>query len=290
MPIYQHSPRIGLGNRRLAIRPVDPDPRAPNDHSPKIGVGQGRPAGRDNRSKPRIGVGPGKVVSQGGKPPKPGEKPPAFAPPVDPRDDQYWLDVTQLTFNKDLQLQGLNTQGVFDSTAHDLALLNRSQQEPLEVQRLREQANVGGSIYSTATQEDLGQLGKQQFAQKADIENAYNRALADRALQEQGIKGQYGIDQQQALATATARAAANELNRPGPPVNAKYKSPKQQGKSYDIPHQKDIQKIHSTQKALRKRVGTLKERRSGATEAQRKAINARIKRINAKRKYLSRFS
>jgi hypothetical protein len=258
-------------SRRLGLRKVNQDPRPPNE--PRHRVDRARRA-RDNRNK------------------KPQSQPQInTAGPVDPRDDQYWRDYTQLNFNKDLNLSQLNTEDVYANTAYQAALQRRSFDEPLEVQRMREQANVGGTIYSTAHQENLGLLGQEQFQTRSDLENAYNQALADRALQRQGIQGQYNLDTQNAFAAGAARASQEELQRPAPYLPPPtFPAPHEQNKGYNLPHQKDLQRITAARQALRKRVGLLQTKRGRSdSSAQREALARRIRSINKKRQYLSKF-
>lgn len=216
------APVYGLSRRRrTGIPRVNQNPRPPNEQKPRIGI-SGNTAVSSSRDRQRnVGTSQGNF----GKPP-PTQNPgapasssgPAFAPPVDPRDARYWNDVAQINFNRDQSLAALNSQGVFDQQAYEQALLQRTQAEPLEVQREREAANAAGAIYSTATQEDLGQLAKQQFLTRADLSGTYNQSVTQRALQQQQLQGQSAFDIQNAYFAAAQRAAEAEANRPAPAV------------------------------------------------------------------------
>jgi hypothetical protein len=206
---------------------VDPNPRPPNE--PKYGLRQNQPAGSrigvsgNQKAHAGIGVAKNKALktkANGGATPAAssptGGGSTVFAQPVDPRDSQYWRDLAQLNFNKDIGLQRFGTEDVQDKIRNERELADRKYQDPREVQHLREGANVGGRIYSTATQEDLGNLAQQQFQAKAGIEEAYRNAIANRAMERNELTKGYNLGVGNIYSEAVDRALAKELERAGP--------------------------------------------------------------------------
>ena len=290
LPRGQKKRAIGVGPK------VNPNPRPPNEPRARARFEASKVHQLQKRiHQRRLEAQKKKQQQQTKKPttatPTPGQ--PTFAPPTDPRDEQYWTDYAQLNFNKDLALRQYGEQDVADRTAYEQQLLARTQDEPLETQRMREGANVGGMIYSTAHQEDLGQLGKEQFLQRDEINTAYRDAVTQRALDTERTQGQYNIDMLGISADARARATQAELSRPGPtPPPAQYGPPPSQKKKkpYPIPHQQDINRIQAAQKALKNRAERLQKRRSSSQGTKtKKRITTRLHKVQKKRKYLSQF-
>jgi hypothetical protein len=211
---------------RNSIPAVNPNPRPPNEPRPRVsaaqpagarvGVGQARPAGS------RTGLGNNRAVSRPTKqganpatsaPPASGSPPPQFAPPTDPRDARYWQDLAQLEFNKNIGEQKLNTEDTFEKTRFGREKSNLDYLAPIEVQRLREGANNAGAIYSTSTQEDLGNLGQEQFQRSAGLSEAFQQALSMRALQRNELLGNYNLGSSNLNLEAAERTSAAEAER-----------------------------------------------------------------------------
>jgi hypothetical protein len=225
---------------RNSIPPVNPNPRPPNE--PKYGLANNQPAGSRvgvGQNKPvykqQAGIGGGKALGgkSGGVPTATAPSPASgsFAAPVDPRDSQYWRDMAQLNYNKEVANMRFNTSEQFDKSQYERDVANRNYLDPIEVQRNRESANVGGTIYSTSHQEDLGNLAQQQFQTRAGMSEAYQRAIAERANDKWANEQGYELGNQGAYGEATERAARAESERPGPYVEPpNYASAQQQAK------------------------------------------------------------
>lgn len=269
----------GLASRRRArfgIPRVNQNPKPP-------GVASNRLANRANSpGNGKIGVGQAHSVSGDRDRTLPGKPPPqlqsqstnagAGSTALDPRDDQYWRDYAQINFTQSQGLSGLNTQDIYSRTAYEQALQRRSFDEPVEVQRERENANVGGTIYSTAHQEDLGRLAQSQFQTRRDLETDFNQGAADRALQRQGLTGQAQIDLANALAASVGRVSQVEGSRPGPVVD-----PNDPAAPYGTNNNK-VQ-LAAKVKALQAKA------KKTQNDKLRQALFARIKKLNAQRRH-----
>lgn len=261
----------GRGRRgRLGIPPVNPNPRPPNEQRIGRATALTQRAGVGDARQIRQGIGSGTAVAGPGARPTGGTTPPptsATAPPPDPRDDQYWRDITRLQFERNSGLAQLNTEGVFARTSYEQALAARARSEPLEQLNLRQQANRGGAIYSTATSEALGQLAQNQFQQRSELESEFNADRISREMEMNALRQGYSIDEAQALGDAVARTAQLEANRP-PPV------PDQQGSNQN-----------TLRRSITDRVHDLQRRRSQTDDpARRKALAAKIRRLNQRKR------
>lgn len=221
---------------RNSIPKVNPNPRPPNE--PKFGIGQAQPVhtnhigiANNHPARPGQGISQNKALPGKGKhkpnyqasnvqvaPPQPssptGHTP--FAPPVDPRDSQYWADVTQLNFNKEVMENKFARENTASEIGHEAALKERAYAEPLEVNALNQRDNVGGIIYSTAHQENLGNLGIEQFRQRNAIDQAYQEALNKRAFEREQAESEFGEGRSKAYREGAERASGRELEREGP--------------------------------------------------------------------------
>lgn len=218
---------MAIRKGRNSIPAVNPNPRPPNE--PKYGLRNNQPAnskvglqGNKGLPQPKPGKGPntGKKGQQGqGGNPAPAPLPAAFSPgspAVDPRDAEYWRNQAILEFNRTQGVRNLDTEDVFERTSYERDKANREYLNPIEIRKLKENANTEGAIYSTATQEDLGNLGQQQFQQLSGITEAYQRALAMRANQRKGLQEEYDLGGRNLYSEAIERQAGRELERPGP--------------------------------------------------------------------------
>jgi hypothetical protein len=214
---------MALRRGRNSIPSVNPNPRPPNEPRPRlsqaqpvsarVGLGQARDANasRKNVGKPQAGnrSTPGAQSPAASPPPAA----PQLAPPTDPRDARYWQDLAQLEFNKNIGEQQFNTEDVFDKTRYGREKSHLDYLAPIEIQRLREGANTGGAIYSTATQENLGNLGQEQFQRRASLDETFQQALSMRALQRNELIGNYNLGSQNLGLEAAERASAAEAER-----------------------------------------------------------------------------
>lgn len=222
---------MGVRIARHAIPRVNPNPRPPNEPRPNTG-GTQAPKFRNNNTTglggqqtaraSHPGVGSNKAVEG---PPRPAPSatataapspPPAaaLAPPIDPRDSQYWKDYASLKFENDLAMKQLDTEDVFAKSAFDREKAARDYQAPLEVNDLRQGANVGGRIYSTGTQEKLGNLAQEQFGRNTSALEAYQAALNERSTKRGELKSGYERALHELLEGATERGSEGEINRP----------------------------------------------------------------------------
>lgn len=210
------------------IPAVNPNPRPPNEVNggvrlvgaqPKRNQDSHAPSkGTSNQPNKTSGGGTGGGTSGGANTPPSTQ--PAFAPPVDPRDAQYWRERAQLNYMNEIDEANTNAANAFDKVSEEASLKQRDYLEPRETQELRKADNSQGLIYSTTHQERLGELGQQQFSQRQSIIDAYQKALLDRSIGLKERQGERMGSEGDILSGATERATQNELNRPEPNVPA----------------------------------------------------------------------
>jgi hypothetical protein len=123
----------------------------------------------------------------------------------DPRDSSYWETLTNLEFNKNQEIKNLETQGVFDQTAYSREKAESDRLMPVEQRNLRENANVAGTIYSSATTNAANELGIQQSNRNSSLEEAYQKLLFERAKEKQGVEGNFKLASSQDYESAIER-------------------------------------------------------------------------------------
>lgn len=124
----------------------------------------------------------------------------------DPRDSSYWATLSTLEFNKNKELENLKTQGVFDTTAHNREKAEMERLNPVEQRNLRENANVAGEIYSSATTNAANELGIQQANRSSALEEAYQKLLFQRAQEKEGVEGNFKLESDRDMESAIERA------------------------------------------------------------------------------------
>ena len=205
---------------KLGVPKVNPDPKAPNEPKSKqkgqSNVGKGKqngnkPGQKPDKPKPSSPQAPG---AGGGQP---AQSP--FAPPVDPRDSQYWSDVVSLQFNKNAELQGLGLEESFGNTNYQEALRKLNFQEPKDVLARQEGANRAGEFYSSKTGEDIGGIATNYFEQRSGLARNKQQEDAMRNLTRNLVENGYTVDQAAAYASAVGRQSDAESDRPMPEVD-----------------------------------------------------------------------
>jgi hypothetical protein len=221
----------GVARKR---QPIAPNPfrvlNAPGGSYNYYSGGQRRfvPAGPPKVRDLMVGGNPGgdSAVSTYGplaRAPKPAPKP-AAASPYAP-DAEYFTTVAQQRFKRNQQLNQLTEQGAYDRTDFQEGLRRLHEQQPKDLQTVRENAARQGLFYS-------GQLGKQEgdvntdYARRqSDSQLSFDRREAARAAARRALLAGASIEQAAALAASIDRrldrdaqsAAAGTLARnPGP--------------------------------------------------------------------------
>lgn len=199
------SKRRGKGGADSKPGKVDQDPRPPNDPKPN-GGGQSNVHQTNHTtatpSASREQQGFSSYTPQPGVP--------------DPRDAQYWRDVTRLMFNKDATMQSLTTQQTFADTDYERNLGELNRQEPLALLQQRQAQNRGGALYSSASAEDAAQLQTDFFNERNSLTGSYRADTATRALEKWAAEQGYSVDEADALAQAINRRSQTEMDRPSP--------------------------------------------------------------------------
>lgn len=115
-----------------------------------------------------------------------------FAPAPDPRDSTYWEQIALTNLNRTNLLNQLSEGEQLDESSYKRNLAAEEYRDPIESRELRENANVAGGIYSTATREDEGNLGQEQYNRRAGLGEEYSQAKLNRIKERSGIEGEYG--------------------------------------------------------------------------------------------------
>jgi hypothetical protein len=213
----------------------------------KPDVSGGRAPGVDNNAKPNP---TGELA---------GEAP-------DPRDDQYFLDIARLNFEKNQAISDINTEGIYAKTSYEDATDASQRSERDQLLSTKEAANRGGAFYSSRTANTLGEVQRDALLQRLGLERDFQYGEAGRASALHGIEGSYLIDSAQAQSNTVGRAVAAELDRPSPV------SPDPANSADVLFNQADRAKLSKLQKRLKK-----------ASPNQRKKLKKAIKELKKKK-------
>lgn len=134
----------------------------------------------------------------------------------DPRDAQYWRDVSRLMFDRNAQLQQLQTEQIYSQTAYEKALENLARQTPLALRDTKESANRSGALYSSRTGDALSGVLQGASSQHSELESGFRDETSMREFLRSQIEQGASIEEAAALAEAIDRASRNEMNRPAP--------------------------------------------------------------------------
>lgn len=252
--------RNGKGGADSKPGKVDQDPKPPNDPKPNGG-------GQSNVSQ-TSNVTPTTPLSreqQGFSSYKPQPGVP------DPRDAQYWRDVTRLMFTKDATVQSLGTQQIFADTTYERNLQDLNRREPLDLLAQREAQNRAGALYSSRSAEDAAQLQTDYFNERSNLSGSYRADKATRDLEKWAAEQGYTVDEAQALADAVNRQSQSEMDRPSPYGGDLMKA------------LKDILQPQSSSSKTTKHIDRLRDKLKKAEDPKDKArIRRRIRRLERK--------
>jgi hypothetical protein len=134
----------------------------------------------------------------------------------DPRDDQYWRDVSRLMFDKNAQETSLQTEQTFADTNYQRQLADMQNSEYWDALGQKQASNRAGAFYSTASAEDAGRLHYGYARDRLNLGGQYNADTQTRNLQRAALEQGYTLDEADALAQAIDRQSQAEMNRPSP--------------------------------------------------------------------------
>jgi hypothetical protein len=134
----------------------------------------------------------------------------------DPRDSQYWRDVIRLNFDRNTQENNLRLQSVYAQTDFEKANSDLGRQQIRDRLATKIASSKSGNLFSSVSQENLGQLEQGYFNQRSDLQQTYQREEASRQAIRDALAQGYTIDEAAALAAAIDRKAQAELDQPSP--------------------------------------------------------------------------
>jgi hypothetical protein len=184
---------------------VNQDPRPPNE--PKPNGGNPSNVSQPNYPTP---AAPGSREQQGFS----AYNPPSNMP--DPRDEQYWRDMSRLMFDKNAQISSLNTEQTYADTGYTRQMADLQNREYWDSLAQKQASNRAGAFYSTASEEDAGRLRYGYAQQRLQAGGQYSTDSQTRTLQKAALEQGYTLDEADALASAVDRQSQSEMDRPSP--------------------------------------------------------------------------
>jgi hypothetical protein len=145
----------------------------------------------------------------------------------DPRDAQYWNDVTKLYFDRNQQLNTMNYEDTLRSVDYNTQKSDLAREEPRARLANKVAASRQGNLYSSTY--DYGQALTQEdyLRRNTDTQRSYERENTARAMMRNALENGYTINEAAALAAAADRKAQDELNQPTPPSSNTPTTPTQ---------------------------------------------------------------
>jgi hypothetical protein len=137
------------------------------------------------------------------------------APPgPSPLDSTYFANVANNNFQVGNKVNALNAQSGYAQTDLQNALAQLAYQEPRDQLKAEEAANMRGGLYSTAYNQQLGDLTHNYQSKQTDLTNAYTRKQGAIASEGNALWAGIPIYASGQAAAATVRAAnANLANK-----------------------------------------------------------------------------
>lgn len=191
----------------LSVPPVRTNPQPPNATQPTTPSNlQNTAASQTPNQPPQQAIQNSAFSSYVAEPGKP-----------DPRDSQYWQDVTRMYFDRTQRESQANTEQTYAQTAYEQALEARTREHPRDILASNINANQMGNLTSSVQQEDLGKLEQDYYTANTDSERQFQQEQAARSIARDAIAQGYTIDEAAELAAAVDRQSQSELDQPPPP-------------------------------------------------------------------------
>jgi hypothetical protein len=131
-----------------------------------------------------------------------------------PLDSSYYANVASNQAKIDSQLNALNLQSSQGQTALQAALGNLTYQQPRDQLSLMQNANRGGSLYSTVYQGNLGNLNRTYLQRQTGLQQTYEQQQAARNAQAQSLLAGIPLFNDQEAAASAQRLIAQAQANP----------------------------------------------------------------------------